>query len=85
MDKKVLDFPIVSLPNFFYFTRFGTCKFEEEKRKLGCLTSYDLTVLAYRYLSFKRKSTKSNGKQNPSLFSFYLNNNTNPKPNIRNM
>lgn len=31
MDKKVLDFPIVSFPNFFYFTRFGTCKFEEEK------------------------------------------------------
>lgn len=30
MDKKVLDFPIVSLPSFFYFTRFGTCK-EEEK------------------------------------------------------
>lgn len=85
MDKKVLEFPIVSLPNFFYFIRFGTCKFEEEKRKLECLTSYDLTVLAYRYLSFKRKSTKSNGKQNPSLFSFYSNNNTKPRPSIRNM
>lgn len=34
MDKKVLDFPIVSLPNFVYFTRFGTCKFEEKKIKI---------------------------------------------------
>lgn len=38
MDKKVSDFPIVSLSNFFYFTRFGTCKFEEKKLKLECLT-----------------------------------------------
>lgn len=33
MDKKVLDFPIVSLPSFFYFTRFGTCKFEKIKNE----------------------------------------------------
>lgn len=62
MDKKVLDFFIVSFFNFFYFICFGICKFEEEKRKLECLILYDLIVFVYRYLFFKRKLIKSNGK-----------------------